>query len=287
MRPGWYIINYHDVDYEDSILTRALGLTTRPDVFGDHLEQMAELGRFVSIDEGCALLESDGVDEPLFSVWFDDGYAGVADEAFDLCQNHGVPAALSICSRFALRKAMFWQAQLSYLAATDGLRVVRSRLRKLYDDVPMRLKRWTIEAFSEPMVEIIDEVYQELAHEEFRRDAFRIFADEDRVARLARAGWRIANHGAAHYPVNAALDGDAVVDQFLEGRELVESFGASDRYWAIPFGFAEGDHRARLAAHATIVETGNKVNTPERWRRTKSLIRFEAPVGRDLVAALR
>ena len=287
MRPGWYIVNYHDVDYEDSILTRALGVTTRPDVFAHHLEQMAEAGRFVSIDEGCALLERDAIDEPIFSVWFDDGFAGVANEALAACEQHRVPAAFSVCSRFVTRTKMFWRAQLSYLAATDGLRLVRSRLRKLYGEVPMRLKRWTVEAFTEPMVDVIDEVYQELAHEEFRRDAFRIFADEDRVAKLASSGWLIANHGAAHYPCNAALDSDAVLAQFEEGRELVRALGSPDRYWVVPFGFAEGDHRARLAEHATVVETGNKTNTAERWRRTGSLIRYEAPPGRDLLAALR
>lgn len=287
MRPGWYIINYHDVDYEDSILTRALGVTTRPDVFGDHLDQMAERGRFVSIDEGCALLERDAIREPLFSVWFDDGYAGVAAEALAACEHHRVPAAMSVCADFVTRAKMYWRAQLSYLAATDGLKIVRSRLRKLYDQVPMRLRRWTIEAFSEPMVEVIDGVFQQHAHEEFRRDAHRIFADEADLTRLARAGWLLANHGASHYPVNAAVDTEAAVAQFRAGGELLRSLGSADRYWVVPFGLAEAGHHARLADHATVVETGNKVNTPERWRRTRSLMRFEAPHTRDLIAALR
>ena len=48
MKAGWHIFNYHDINYEDSILTRAIGGTIRPDVFYSHLQELSKVGELIS-----------------------------------------------------------------------------------------------------------------------------------------------------------------------------------------------------------------------------------------------
>ena len=133
MKPGWYIINYHNVDWEDSILTRAIGVTTRPDVFRHHLKTLQRHGRFISIPEGQQMLDSGRrFDEAVFSLWFDDGYSGLLEYAKGICEEFGIYPALSVNSRFTERQEMFWRCKLAYLAYADGMRFVRAKLRKKF-----------------------------------------------------------------------------------------------------------------------------------------------------------
>ena len=50
--PGWYIILYHDVSWEESPFVRHIGGTCPPDVFRDHVRACAGLGELVSIRDG-------------------------------------------------------------------------------------------------------------------------------------------------------------------------------------------------------------------------------------------
>ena len=286
MRPGWYILNYHNVDWEDPILTRAVAVTTRPDVFRTQLEAMSKEGRFVSIPEGQAMLESGHVDEVLFSLWFDDGYSGLRENAAPICASLGIAPAVSLNARFTQRTEMFWRAKLAYLAHVDALRFVRARLRKSFESVPLKIRTWTVEHFSTELLKIIDEHYQEHASEAFRRDAFRLFAREDDVAALAASGWTITNHGAAHWPLAPQLGWDVVEREFDEGEAFVRRFSPDNRYWVIPFAYGSEHYRDRLMRRATVVEVGERRNTVKSWRETGRLFRFDAPMHRDVLGAL-
>ncbi|HHH27961.1 MAG TPA: hypothetical protein ENK57_06410 [Polyangiaceae bacterium] len=287
MKPGWYILNFHSVDWEDSILTRAIGGTTRPDVFRHQLERMASVGRFVSVPEGQARLESgDAIDEVLFSVWFDDGFAGLVDFALPICQSFGVLPALSVCSRFALREEMFWRAKLSYLAYADGMRFVRAKLRRSFKGVPYKIRSWTLEHFDEQVLAIVDEIYREHTSEAFRDDAFRIFADADGLQALADAGWLITNHSAAHWPLAPGLGWDVVEREFDQCEAFVRRWSPDNRHWVIPFAFGAENYLDALMRRATVVEVGERRNTVETWQRTGRLFRFDAPMRRNVLAAL-
>lgn len=287
MRPGWYILNYHNVDYEDSILTRALGGTTRPDIFIHHLETMGRLGRFVSVPEGQRLLErGEPLTGPLFSLWFDDGFAGVREFALPVCRSMDILPAMSICSRFALRRELFWRCKLSFLAHADGLRVLRSCLGAHHADVPLRLRVWTVHNFGPEVFAAIDEVYEGMTTEAFRRDAFKIFDTVAGIRELAAAGWTITNHSAAHYPLSPRLGQDEVEAAFDECEDLVREMNPDNRYWVVPFGYGSAHYRQSLQRRAVMVEVDEQRNTVESWRKTGRLFRYHAPVTRDVRATL-
>ncbi len=287
MQPGWYIVNHHDVQYEDSDLTRAIGGTTRPDVFRHHVAALSQHGRFISIAEGQATLER-GQDfrEPTFSLWFDDGYAGLATHVRPVCDEFGIQPALSICSRFILREEMFWRVKLSVLSQGNGLAALRERVRARHATVPDRLRTWSLHNFSTALVDAIDEVYSACVTARARTEAFRLFLTVAQVGELAEAGWLITNHTAAHYPLASTVGWDAVRGGFDECEALVRRFNPGNRYWVTPFGFGSEHYLPQLMAAATVVEVGDRRNTAATWRSGGRLFRYSAPANRDIVAHL-
>lgn len=288
MQPGWYIVNHHDVQYEDSVLTRAIGGTTRPDVFRQHVEALRREGRFISIAEGQERLDRGGdFDEPVFSLWFDDGYAGLATHVRPVCDAAGIQPALSICSRFILREEMFWRVKLSVLSQSNGLAMLRTHLRARYPDVPDRVRSWSLHNFDAGLIDLIDEVYESQASDGTRADAFRLFLSQAQVGELAEAGWLITNHTAAHYPLAPGVGWDAVRAAFDECEALVRQFNPANRYWVTPFGFGSEHYLPQLTQAATVVEVGERRNTAATWRSSGRLFRFSAPAGRDILTHLR
>jgi len=280
MRAGWYIINYHNVDWEDSLLTRAIGGTVRPDVFREQLQGYAEKGELISIREGLSRLRAGRrMTRPTFSLWFDDGFAGVRRHALPICREFGVTAAMSVNSRFALRQEMFWRAQLAHLVLTDGLRLLRWRLRRRHGDMPRRLKGWLIENFSAELRKIVEELYLQFTTEAFRTYARRIFDTAEGIRKLAEAGWAIANHTAAHYPLTPEQGWAAVQDQYEECDVFVKQADPESSLWVIPFSYGAENYMDRLRQRALIVDGGCRANTPRTFA-DGVLYRQPAPITR-------
>lgn len=296
MRPGWYILLYHNVSWEDDPYTRGIeGMTCPPDMFAEHVECLRSIGELVSIPEGIKRLEEARTGHPLFSFWFDDGLAGVRRYALPALAQHNCSAAMSVCSRFFHRKEFFWRFQLTYLNYLDGLRFLRSRLRK-HGFIPgMSVKDSTLDSFSESILQAIHQLYEEFTSAEVRQDAFRLFETEEGLRKLATENWVIANHTAAHYPV-----GEAQCLRFLEGQfreceaAIIEAFGEPSGFWVLPFD----RHRRRsetlseafaaCAEERWLVLVGDRRNTPITLGQ-KHLFRIKAPIcyGKRFVKAVK
>jgi peptidoglycan/xylan/chitin deacetylase (PgdA/CDA1 family) len=261
---GWHVINYHNIDWEDSFHLRAISGTVRPDIFRKHLEWFQAHSDLISISEGLERLQSgEPFTRPCVSLWFDDGYRSVRRNALPICREFGMTAAVAINSRFALRTEMYWMAKLSYLACTDGLRFLRSRLRREYDDVPLRIRTWTKSNFSERMNQIVDEVYCRFTTPAMRADAFRLFDDAEGIAELVRSGWLIANHSAAHYPLTKNFTYEAVAKDLAECEGLVKQLNPHNRHFVVPFDYIDPMHVDKVAEKFSIVHVRDRVNTIE------------------------
>lgn len=268
LKPGWYILNYHEINWEESDYLRPIGGSFPPDVFFDHCEALSNVGRLVSIQEGEERLASGRLDEPLISFWFDDGLIGNRRYAKPILDSFGIGAAVSVNSRFTDRQEMFWRFKLGFLQSRDGMRFVRSRLRKKGYKRGDSVRSFVLDHFDEEIVRIIDEVYQKFTDEPARTDAFRAFDTWDGLRELAAAGWVIANHSAAHYPVSEPTFIDEFAAQFLECEERFSAeMGEASRYWVAPF---DRGHRAEdlmdvfagCGGDRNFVLVGNKVNQP-------------------------
>jgi peptidoglycan/xylan/chitin deacetylase (PgdA/CDA1 family) len=279
LAPGLYVLNYHDVGYECSVLTRGIGYHHSPDVFARHVEAFARAGDLLSTAEAIERLAGDRpFARPTFAFWFDDGFAGVSRFAAPILQEHGVAGAVSICSRFIERTEMYWHCILSCLSACDALKVVRSRLRPLGYDPGTEVKGWLSRNFSGEALSVVHAVYEELVPPLFRQDAFRVFETEAGLRRLVSRGWLVANHTAAHYPASRLHGAGFVREQFAEGTALVEKLFSGPRFLVVPFGSAHvaatpASFYRELGLPGTLVDVGNRVNTPDSFRNDRVIHR--------------
>jgi len=294
MKKGWYILNYHDISWEENLLIRGIGGTIPPDVFKGHLEKLNQYFKLVSIPEGWKLFSQNKINEPLLSFWFDDGLSGVRKYAYPLLENYAVKGATSVNSRFMLRNEFFWRFKLSLLSQLDGIRFLRSKLKKLGFRQGTSIKKFVRINFSQEIVDIIDDLYMDFTNENFRKDAYRIFDTIDGTKELLDNGWLIANHSAAHYPLGENAHINRLQEQFLEcEKDLNRLFKIETRFWVVPFGakksgrlqeaFAKADDKDRR-----LVLVGNKVN---RFcdKQNRLIYRIEVPIceGNKLITFLK
>jgi len=296
LNPGWYILNYHDISGEENPYLVGIGGTFPPDIFREHLAALSQAGELVSVQEGFRRWQEGDIDVPLFSFWFDDGIAGVRKYAMPLMDQYGIQGAVSINSRFTLRREMFWRLKLSYLSQVDGLRFLRSWLKPFGYILGQSIKAFVMDHFSLEIVEQIDAIYRQFTRKLDREDAFRIFDTIEGVEILQRNGWEIANHSSAHYPLSEASHIDHFAEEFHECEEVLEKYlGAKTNFWVLPFDrksleidnlltyFHQADDASR---HLVLV--GDKINTTYDPGK-KIIYRIEVPYldGGGLVKYLR
>ena len=278
---GWYILYYHDVSWEETPFVRHIGGTCPPDVFRDHVRTCRKLGELVAIREGMERIKKGIIASPLFSFWFDDGFAGIRKYAAPILAEHGMTGAMSVCSRFATRTEMFWRCKLSYLHSIDAGRHLRARLRKYGYSQPELVRDFVIRRFGEDVLSVINTLYDEAVNPSVQEDAFRIFDTPDGLVGLHKRGWLIANHSAAHYPIgDAVLDG-TVNDGFEECDRFIRGItGTESNDWVSPFGhnlppaIAAGQTHGR---EKTLVLVGDRVNMTHAFQRSRLLYRIAAP----------
>ena len=236
LKKGWYILNYHDISWEESSYLVGIGGSFPPDIFREHLNILSSYAKLVSIDEGFNRLRDGNIDEPLVSFWFDDGFRGVKRYAFEIMQEFNITGALSINSKFTKKEELFWRMKLSYLSQNDGLKSLRDRFKPLGYKISDSIKAWSMDNFSIDIINIIDEVYKQYSRDIDREDAFRYFETIEGIEQLYSNGWEIANHSASHYPISEASYIDNFLDEFLVCAKFLEDIiGSDSRFWVLPF----------------------------------------------------
>lgn len=233
---SWIILNYHNISWKETPWERGLGSCFPPDIFREHIEVLANMGSFVSIVEGIEKVKLGKTKHPFFSFWFDDGMSGLTRYALPILREFNITAAVSICSRFVKQTEYFWRMKLSYLSFIDGLRFLRSRLKKYGFKIGESIKSFTLDNFSLDLIDEIDSVYCRFASSEVRNLGWSIFETEKGISKLRQYGWLIANHSAAHYPVGEDCCIHLFNDQFEECKQLVTVLNKeSSPFLVIPF----------------------------------------------------
>ncbi len=236
LKKAWYILNYHDINWELGPINYNIGGTFSPEMFNEHLKYLSDNFEFVSITHGIDRLQSNNINNPLLSIWFDDGLVGVRKYGFDILESYGIKPALSVNSQFFLKKEMFWRFKLSYIASTDGLKVLRSRLKKYGYSIKNNVRDFSISSFSKDILDVINLTYKEFAPEHFREDAFRIFDDVKGIKFLLNNNWVIANHSASHYPITEDSAISLMNEEFLKCEEEIQKhFDINTPFWVAPF----------------------------------------------------
>lgn len=264
LKNGWYILNYHDINWEENLYISGIGGTFPPDIFREHLREFSKVANLVSIQDGFREYQKGSINEPLISLWFDDGFVGVRRYAMGIMSEFNLTGAISVNSRFTLRKELFWRLKLSFLSHIDGLRFLRSRLKAFGYQNQQNIKSFVMDNFSLEIVNIIDEVYQQFTRDIDREDAFRIFDTVEGLNILKDNGWEIANHSASHYPISEKSYIEHFVDEFMECEEFLNrDIDIQSRFWVLPFDrdSVETDTLLEyLDSSRYLVKVGDRVN---------------------------
>lgn len=295
LNPGWYLLLYHNVSWEESPFLWHIGGTCPPDIFRDHVEECSRLGELVSIQDGTEVMAQGKIDRPLFSFWFDDGFVGVRKYAAPVLAEWGITGATSVCSRFATGKELFWRLKLSYLNAVGAGGRLRSRLGKYGCALSDSLSEFTLTNFRFELLDIIDELFKEVASPVAQKRGVDLFDGPDQLRSLYEQGWVIANHSASHYPNRNGLNHEVILEEFEECDAFLKStIGAPGSFWVAPFGTMSAnsvDAITHKYDSKTIVLVGDTGNTPPRARSDRILYRVSVPsndrnaVGSSLAAA--
>jgi hypothetical protein len=127
---------------------------------------------------------------------------------------------------------------------------------------------------------LINTLYDEAVSPSVREDAFRIFDTPDGLIELHNRGWVIANHSAAHYPIEPDRLGGKMVDSFEECDGFIRGIiGTESGHWVTPFGqhlgvgIAGTDH----SCEKIVVLVGDRVNLTSTFQRSRTLYRILAP----------
>jgi peptidoglycan/xylan/chitin deacetylase (PgdA/CDA1 family) len=283
---GWYILNYHDVSWEENEFVRGLGGSYAPKEFREHVKLLKQYFKLMSVDEAFQLYKDNAISEPIVSFWFDDGFVGNRKYAFPILEKEGVKAAISVNSRFLLRQELFWRFKLSYLHYHDGDRFLRTKFRKRGIEINKNLKDLTFKHFSDELLQDIDSVYNDMTTEEFRLDAFRIFDDVEGINYLRKNGWLIANHSAGHYPITEEAYKHEFLNQFWEGDHVLKEYlNVENDYWVIPFDRIPLDdfNFQTEDANKILVMVGNKVNKSDSNSKALNRINITDMYGADLI----
>ena len=264
MRNALYIILYHDISMSKSPMLESICHTLPPDLFEEHLESLDRYGRLVDLTDGLERVKKNEVNEPLFSIWFDDGLSSVRRYAALILERFGVAATLGISSRFVVGKELFWRCKLSAIAAAGQLSTLKKSLRKLGYRNAMSVGDFTLLNFSDKVLWAIDEIYT-LVSSQFSLHG-PLFENLDGIKLLRERGWMLANHTASHYPICEGLSNP--VDAFMECEDwFKEKLSQETNFWVIPFehsGKEDEENIAKVKAAAKeryIVRVGNRTTS--------------------------
>jgi len=234
LKPGWYNLVYHNVSNEESDYLSFIGGTIPPIEFKGHVLEIQKLGEIVHPWDGYLLYKSETLRKPIFSIWFDDGLAGVYNQAFPILNELGLKAGVSINSEFSNGNDIFWRMKLSYLIANDCGKVLRSKFKKLGFSNADLLRTFTIDKFSLDVVKIINDVF----HEKMELGTIsmpRLFVNSEEIKELSAFGWEIGNHTANHYAVSEDSAIDLFHIEFNSCEEFLIKLGLKSKFWVLPF----------------------------------------------------
>lgn len=236
MQKAWYILNYHDISWEHNYYLNSVGESFPPDIFEEHVKALKEEFELVSIQEGWKKLQTNSINAPLLSFWFDDGYVGVRHFAEPILSDYKITGGIAVNSDFLLRKNFFWRLKLSYLKNVDRLRSLYPILYKYGFKAGDNVRRFTLIHANEEIISAVNDIYERHTSLLQRQDAWRLFDTVEGIQHLREIGWDISNHTCGHLPLQN-VSPFTIEHQFKRCDELLNEYlNLNTTFWVLPFG---------------------------------------------------
>lgn len=269
MKKAWYILNYHNISWEENSLMRPVGGTFSPDLFEEHIAALQKHFEIVGVNEGYEAWKNGKIQKPMLSIWFDDGFAGCRLYGEPILRHFGYMAAMSINSSFTLKKEIYWRLQLAWLYANGYLNKLRKSLSTSGYQIPegVVLREFTLGEFDIQLRNMIHEIFAENAGPAVVQAAQSLYDSVEGLCSLKESGWVLANHTASHFPVSEKKSLPLFISEFEKcEQELKSMIGVGSEFWVLPFdrkpdpGLHNLFESSGYANTHTLVHVGNKIN---------------------------
>jgi len=246
------VVGYHRVveDFETSAATSIPSMLVSRQMLERHLDWLGRRFRFVSLDEvGARLDGSDGSQDPVAAITFDDGYRDLYEQAFPLLQKKGIPAAVFVVTDLVSTANVQEHDKLYLLLArrladrslkpgglAGLLHTLGISVTGIVASTPYQATRALLEAQPQERIRsVIAALESEVAIPE---DTFKPFYSLtwEMLERMQRAGVTIGSHTRTHI-VMTQESGERVANEVTGSREEIERrIGTSVRHFAYPSG---------------------------------------------------
>lgn len=296
MKKAWYILNYHNISWEENILLRPIGGSFSPDLFEEHILALQEHFEIVGVNEGYAALSQGKIQKPLLSIWFDDGLVGCRTYAEPILSHYGITAAMSVNASFTLQKEVYWRMQLAWLSNSGHLATLKKDLKSAGFAIPAQtsMREYTLGEFELGMREIINTCFHKFANSQVIKSAHALFDSVEGLKFLKQKGWVMANHSASHFPVSEKKSLPLFLSEFETcERDLEAMLGRGSQFWVLPFDRKPDPElhtifeNSPYASSHVLVHVGNAIN--QNGADPRYLYRLFVPDvrGRELIHHLR
>jgi peptidoglycan/xylan/chitin deacetylase (PgdA/CDA1 family) len=214
------------------------------------LDWLGRRFRFVSLDElGARFDGSDGADDPIAAITFDDGYRDLYEHAFPLLQKKGIPAAVFVVTDLVSTTGVQEHDKLYLLltrrmadrSAKPGgfaglLRALGISVTGIVAATPYQATRALLEAQPQESIRrVIAALESEVS---ISADTFKPFyaLTWEMLDRMQQAGVTIGSHTRTHIVMTHESD-ERVANEVTGSREEIERrLGIKVRHFAYPSG---------------------------------------------------
>ena len=239
---GVYILLYHDLSpAADRPWQRHAEISTDPDRFREHLAYVNDNGRWVSPAQGYARLARNDVDEPLFVLTFDDGFASVHQHARSIVSELAIEPMLFLNGAALAQGHVHYRVLAAILASEDRTDTLVDEIREAAPrrlarkaPTPAIVARWLKQNYDRQWT---DRLTTDAYHRHHDRLPTSLYLGAEQVADLTAAGWTVGNHTWSHARLSR-LSPEQVADE-LERNErwLADLTGRRPTWVSYPYGF--------------------------------------------------
>jgi len=231
LESGVYVFLYHSlVDSNnckewERCCTKVL--TYKKD-FCDHIDYLSENANFIKLSEIPKILFKGSLEEPYYTITFDDGYSNILDNAFEICQKKGVYPTIFVNSDFASQRQIYYRVLLGLLLSRGCNNDIRTEITKIFNiNDEIQLFDFCKKYYRYGETErIINSIW----NKHFADENIRCHLDWNQLRFLQENGWEIGNHTVSH-PVLSKLSYEQQKTEIEKNYQEIQRNGLNCIKW--------------------------------------------------------
>ena len=249
-------ILFHDVADTESVFTKGLGGTIRPEKFEAALRFLNRHYNPVSLQQVLASFEGQPLPTRPVLVTFDDAYKSVAEIAAPLCSKYCVPAVFFVNASNLDNRQLALDNLVCYVANICGLGTINAAIRcvegtrnyevgslmQVFSDFLPRIPFTVRESFRRALVELAQIDEEQLAA------TANLYLSSEQLRSLSAFDIEIGDHTYTHVHCRSLVAAE-LAEELRKNKTVLESATATRvRSFSIPYGSSE-DLTDHLLSH--------------------------------------